>query len=165
MGRGRWKRVTIPVELYEKIRERAEYRGVALWKVLLDAYTFYESITKRAGGLQELPSVDKAVWYMEKVAMSVGALKASPTEENLKKTLKTLTQIRDRLGVNVEVLERAVNDYYSTVVKLPENPVERHEAVDEVTLELNMALKSVLFEILYRLVIREFLPEQQPQST
>ena len=30
MGRGRWKRVTIPVELYEKIRERAEYRGVAL---------------------------------------------------------------------------------------------------------------------------------------
>jgi len=159
VGQERWKRVTIPIELYRKIKERAEYRGVALWKVLLDAYTFYESITKRAGGLQELPSVDKAVWYMEKVAMSVGALKASPTEENLKKTLKTLAQVRDRLGISTEILERAASDYYVAVSDLPEDPVERHEAVDEVTIELNMALKSVLFEILYRLVIREFLPE------
>ena len=134
-------------------------------KVLLDAYTFYESITKRAGGLQELPSVDKAVWYMEKLCMSIGALKENPSDTNLQKTMRTVGQIRERLKVDTSILERAINDYYSTIGKLPEDPVERHERLDEVTIELNMALKSVLFEILYRLVVREFLPEQQPQST
>jgi len=157
----KWARITVPHELYLRIKERAEYRKVALWKVILDALSFYESITRKAGGIQELPNIDKAVWYMEKLAMSVGVLKASPTEENLRKTLRTLTQLRDRLGINVDTLERAVNDYFVVVGGLPDDPVERHERLDEVVLEVNMALKSVLFEILYRLVVKEFIPTTQ----
>ena len=88
-------------------------------------------------------------------------MKASPTEENLRKTLRTLTQLRDRLGINVDTLERAVNDYFVVVGGLPDDPVERHERLDEVVLEVNMALKSVLFEVLYRLVVKEFIPTSQ----
>jgi len=47
------------------------------------------------------------------------------------------------------------------VSDLPDDPVERHERLDEVVLEVNMALKSVLFDILYRLVVKEFIPTSQ----
>ena len=89
---------------------------------------------------EELPVVDKVVWYVQKLAMSVGELKASPTEENLQRTLKTIQQIKERLGVDTSILERALADYARLVRG------DRKEREDEVEarMEVNMALKSVL---------------------
>jgi replicative DNA helicase len=88
--------------------------------------------------------------------MSIGELKALPTEENLQRTMKTIQQIKERLGVDTALLERAVNDYYRL---LKGNKREREDEV-EARMEVNMALKSVLIEIVYKWILKEELPGQ-----
>ena len=157
-GRGREKGTTIwvPVEFKERVKALAQKQGKAEWKVLLDALALYETSLRRPRVKEELPVVDKVIWYIQKLAMSIGELKASPTEENLMKTLKTVNQVKERLGVDTSLLERAVNDYYKL---LRGNKKEREDEI-EARMEINMALKSVLIEIVYKWILKEELPSQ-----
>jgi hypothetical protein len=152
-GRGREKGTTIwvPIEFKQRVKALAEKQGKAEWKVLLDALALYETTIRRPKTKEDLPVVDKVIWYVQKLAMSVGELKASPTEENLQKTLKTIQQVKERLGVDTAILERAVNDYYKL---LRGNRREREDEV-EARMEVNMALKSVLIEIVYKWILKE----------
>jgi len=152
--------IYVPAELKTKIRALSEKTGKVQWKVLLDALALYETTVRRPRVKEELPVVDKVVWYMQKLSMSIGALKENPSDENFSKTFKTIQQVRDRLGVDASLLERAVVDY-TRLVRNPENPTEKHRVIDEATMELNMALKSVLMEIVYKHVFKE---EQAGQS-
>jgi hypothetical protein len=72
-----------------------------------------------------------------------------------RRLLKTTQQIRDRLGVDTSLLERAITEYVRAMSVNGGDPVDRHELVDEVTLEVNMALKSVLIEIMYKHILKE----------
>jgi hypothetical protein len=157
-GRGREKGTTIwvPIEFKQRVKALAEKQGKAEWKILLDALSLYETSLRKPKVKEELPIVDKVLWYIEKLCMSVGELKASPTEENLQKTLKTIQQIRERLKVDTSILERAVNDYYRL---LKNNRKDREDEV-EARMEVNMALKSVLIEIVFRWILKEELPSQ-----
>jgi hypothetical protein len=93
--------------------------------------------------------------------MSIGALKENPSEENLNKTVKTIQQVRDRLGVDTGILERAVTDYVRLAGSALQDPVSRHRFLDEAVMEVNMALKSVLLEIVYTHILKE---EEASQS-
>jgi len=163
VGRGSQTTVWVPKELKERIKSLADKYGKPQWKILLDALSLYETSIRKARTKEELPVVDKVVWYIEKLSMSVGALKENPSETNLQKTLKTLKQVKERLDVDIRLLERAVNDYVSLTKKLSSNAVEQHELLDEATMELNMALKSVLIEIVYKYILKE--EETQTQIT
>jgi hypothetical protein len=153
--------IYVPVELKEKIRALSEKTGKVQWKVLLDALALYETMVRQPRVKEELPVIDKVVWYMQKLSMSIGTLKENPSDENISKTFKTMIQVRDRLGVDTSLLERAIVDYARLVRNPPESPTEKHRVIDEATMELNMALKSVLMEIVYRHVFKE---EQAGQS-
>jgi hypothetical protein len=155
-GRSKGATIWVPVEFKQKVKALAEKLGKAEWKVLLDAVALYETTLRRPKTKEDLPVVDKVIWYIQKLAMSVGELKASPTEENLQKTLKTVQQVRDRLGVDTSILERAVNDYYKL---LKGNKGEREDEV-EARMEINMALKSVLIEIVYKWILKEELSSE-----
>ncbi len=157
-GRGREKGTTIwvPVEFKERVKQLAQKQGKAEWKILLDALALYETSLRKPRVKEELPIVDKVVWYVQKLAMSIGEFKANPTDENLQKTLKTIQQIKERLGVDTSILERAVNDYHRL---LKGNRKEREDEV-EARMEVNMALKSVLIEIVFRWILKEELPSQ-----
>jgi hypothetical protein len=48
-----------------------------------------------------------------------------------------------------------VIDYVKLVKSSVEDAVERHRVEDEARMELNMALKSVLLEIVYKWILRE----------
>jgi len=147
--------IYVPAELKERIRALSEKTGKVQWKVLLDALAFYETTVRQPRAKEELPVVDKVVWYMQKLSMSIGALKENPSDENISKTVKTMIQVRDRLGVDTSLLERAVVDYARLVRNAPEDPAERHRQVDEAIMEVNMALKSVLLEIVYKHFFKE----------
>jgi hypothetical protein len=153
--------IYVPAELKEKIKALSEKTGKVQWKVLLDALALYETTVRQPRAKEELPVIDKAVWYIQKLSMSIGALKENPSDENFSKTLKTIVQVRDRIGIDTSLLERAVVDYTRLVRNPPESPVEKHRVIDEATMELNMALKSVLMEIVYRNIFKE---EQANQS-
>jgi hypothetical protein len=158
-GKGRGGTIWAPLEFKERVKALAQKQGKAEWKVLLDALSLYETSLRKPKTKEELPVVDKVVWYIQKLSMSVGELKASPTEENLQKTLKTVQQVKERLEVDTSLLERALTDY---VRLLKGNKKEREDEV-EARMEVNMALKSVLIEIVFRWVLKEEL-SSQPSS-
>jgi len=153
-----------PPELKEKIKALSEKLGRPQWKVLLEAITFYETLVRKPKAKEELPSIDKAVWYLQKLSMSIGALKENPSDANLQKTLKTVSQIRERLKVDTSILEKAVSDFVMTVKNLSTNAVDKHSVLDEITIELNMALKSVLIEIVYRYILKEEVQKKEAST-
>ena len=159
-GRGRGTTIWVPPEFKEKVKQLAQKQGKAEWKVLLDAIALYETSIRKPRVKEELPIVDKVVWYIEKLCMSVGEFKASPSEENLNRTLKTVSQVRERLGVDTSLLERALLDYHRLLKSNKKDVVERREDEVEARMEVNMALKSVLLEIVFRWILKEELPSQ-----
>ena len=160
-GKGKGATIWVPMEFKEKVKALAEKQGKAEWKVLLDAIALYETSLRKPRTKEELPVVDKVVWYIQKLSMSIGELKASPTEENLNRTLKTVQQIKERLGVDTALLERALTDY---VRLLKGNRKEREDEV-EARMEVNMALKSVLIEIMFRWILKEELLSQSASQS
>jgi hypothetical protein len=160
-GKGRGTTVWVPPEFKEKVKQLAQKQGKAEWKVLLDAIALYETSLRKPKTKEELPVVDKVVWYIQKLSMSVGEFKANPTEENLQRTLKTVQQVKERLGVDTAILERALADY---VRLLKGNRRERDDEV-EARMEVNMALKSVLIEIVFKYILKEELPSQSASQS
>jgi len=156
--------IYVPYELKERIDSLAKRYNKDRWKIVLEALSLYETSIRRARVKEELPVVDKVIWYVEKLAMSIGILKAVPTKENLQKTMKTIQQVRERLEVNTAILERAVEDYVNAMSVQIDDPARKHDVVDEVTMELNMALKSVLIEIVYRWILKEEAKEEAPTT-
>jgi hypothetical protein len=150
-GRGKGTTIWVPIEFKEKVKALAEKQGKAEWKVLLDAVALYETSLRKPRAKEELPIVDKVIWYIQKLCMSVGELKANPTDENLNRTLKTIQQIKERLQVDTSLLERAVNDYH----RLLKGGGRGREDEVEARMEVNMALKSVLIEIVYKWILKE----------
>jgi hypothetical protein len=160
-GRGKGATIWVPGEFKERVRLLAQKQGKAEWKVLLDAVALYETSLRKPKTKEELPVVDKVVWYVQKLAMSIGELKANPTEENLQRTMKTIQQIKERLGVDTSILERALTDY---VRLLKGNKKEREDEV-EARMEVNMALKSVLIEIVFKWILKEELSSQSTSQS
>jgi predicted transcriptional regulator len=156
--------IYVPYELKERIDSLAKRYNKDRWKIVLEALSLYETSIRKARVKEELPVVDKVIWYMEKLSMSIGILKAVPTKENLQKTMKTIQQIKERLQVNTAMLERAIEDYVNAHSVQIDDPARRHDVMDEVTMELNMALKSVLIEIVYRWILKEETPTTEPQG-
>jgi hypothetical protein len=152
---GKETTIYVPVEFKSKVKELSERVGKPQWKVLLEAITLYEATLRRPKMKEELPIVDKVVWYIQKLSMSIGALKENPSEKNLEQTMRTIQQVKERLGVDTGLLERAVVDYVKLTSNPPSDPVERHRVEDEAKMEINMALKSVLLEIVYTRILKE----------
>jgi len=155
--------ISLSREIYEKLDSLSKRTRKSKQNIILEALSLYETQIRRPRIKEDFPITDKIIWYMMKLSMSIGALKENPTETNLNKTMKTISQIRDRLKVNTSVLEKAVQDFYISIKTLPDDPSLRHDVVDEVTMEINMALKSVLIEIFFNYIYKE-APELEEKS-
>jgi len=151
--------ISLSREIYEKLDSLSKRTRKSKQNIILEALSLYETQIRRPRIKEDFPITDKIIWYMMKLSMSIGALKENPTETNLNKTMKTISQIRDRLKVNTSVLEKAVQDFYISIKTLPDDPSLRHDVIDEVTMEINMALKSVLIEIFFNYIYKE-APEE-----
>jgi hypothetical protein len=140
-----------PYEFKSRIVFLSKRYNKPQWKILMEALALYETQIRKAKTKESLPVVDKVIWYIQKLCMSIGSLKALPSQENAERTKVTINQIKERLQVDTGILERAVNDFVS-ITKLNN---KEHEKIDEATMELNMALKSVLIEIVYKHILKE----------
>jgi hypothetical protein len=151
--------VSLPREIFDKLDSLSKRTRKSKQNIILEALSLYETQIRRPRIKEDFPITDKIIWYMMKLSMSIGALKENPTEVNFNKTMKTINQIKERLKVNTSVLEKAVQDFYISMRTLPEDPSLRHDVVDEATMEINMALKSVLIEIFFNYIYKE-APEE-----
>jgi hypothetical protein len=78
--KSRHSSIYAPVELKEKIKYLSEKTGKPQWKILLEALALYETSLRKPKAKEELPVIDKVIWYIEKLCMSIGALKENPSE-------------------------------------------------------------------------------------
>jgi len=145
--KSRGARIYVPPEFKVRLDLLSKRYGKTKWKILLDALSLYETSLRKPKAKQELPHLEKATWYIMKLCMSVGAFKAKPDDTSLQQTMKTVTQIKERLKIDTSLLEKALQDYlaYAKANKLS----------GDVFMELNETLKLVVTDIVYNYMLKE----------
>ncbi len=138
----RLKTIKVKESTYRIVKELAQRYGTPMHEVVDQAVQYYRSVVRQPRIKEDNNALEKAVWYIVKLAMSVGAFKENPSDENLARLEKTARQIAERLGVDTSsVMEEAYNykkaveasnDYYVNIAKA----------------NLNQAVKNVALEIL-----------------
>ncbi len=155
--------IYVPDELKERIEFYSRVHGKAQWRVVMDAMTFYEMFYKGRledkTGETKFPELAKAVWYIVKLSMAVGALKADTSPQRAEMLQRAVKQVRERLGVDTSLLERAVYDYIQ--VKLSEGGGNTNPDIQrDVEIELTNALKLVVLDILYSMLAKQTTTNQ-----
>lgn len=138
----RWTTIKVPVELRDVVKALAQRYSVPENKILWWSVAFFYEQIREPRLKEDLPQVDKASWYISKLAMSVGAFKENPSVDNLQKLQKTAMQVAQRLGVDTRHLIRAAQDY------------ARYQDTDT-KIELNAALKMVVLDIIWKVLKQE----------
>jgi len=131
----KWTTVKIPVELRDTINKLSQKLGKPAWKVVLDSVSFFDEQISKPRLKEKLPTIDKISWYIVKLSTSVSEFKLNPSEENYNRLIKTMNQIKERLGVDLSLLSKIVETY------------KKDPSIDN-RIELNDALKLLIFELI-----------------
>jgi hypothetical protein len=144
--------IYVPDELKERIEFYSRVHGKPMWRVIMDAVAFYELFYKGKledkTGETKFPELAKAVWYVVKLSMAVGAIKADTTPRRAEMLQRAIKQVRERLGVDTSLLERAVYDYIQAKLG-NDNEKANPDIQRDAEIELTNALKLVVLDILY----------------
>jgi hypothetical protein len=155
--------IYVPDELKERIEFYSKVHGKPMWRVVMDAMTFYEMFYKGKledkTGETKFPELAKAVWYIVKLSMAVGALKADTTPRRAEMLQKTIKQVRERLGVDTSMLERAVYDYIQTKLN-SDGEKTNPDLQKDAEIELTNALKLVVLDMLYNTLTKQTTDKQ-----
>jgi len=109
-GKTQWKRIKVPHEAYNHIRERAQARGLPMWQYLVNAVDFYEGAMRNVN-VSNVTKLQNASYYSMKLAMAIAEFIHKKNEETYQKAKKIIAQVRDRKHVDVSVLDRLVDMY------------------------------------------------------
>lgn len=160
--------VYVPDELKERIEFYSRVHGKPMWRVVMDAMTFYEMFYKGKledkTGETKFPELAKAVWYVIKLSMAVGALKADTNPQRAEMLQRAIKQVRERLGVDTSLLERAVYDYIQVKLSSDGEKADPEKADPDMQrdaeIELTNALKLVVLDILYNTLTKQATDKQ-----
>jgi len=150
--------IYVPDELKGRIEFYSKVHGKAQWRVVMDAMTFYEMFYKGKledkTGETKFPELAKSVWYVVKLSMAVGALKADTSPQRAEMLQRAVKQVRERLGVDTSLLERAIYDYIQA--KLSDGSEKVNQDLQrDAEIELTNALKLVVLDILYNTLTKQ----------
>jgi hypothetical protein len=155
--------IYIPDELKERIEFYSKVHGKPMWRVVMDAMTFYEMFYKGKledkTGETKFPELAKDVWYIVKLSMAVGALKADTSSQRAEMLQKAIKQVRERLGVDTSLLERAVYDYIQAKLD-NDNAKANPDLQKDAEIELTNALKLTALDILYHTLSKQNAEKQ-----
>lgn len=138
---GKMTTILVPKELRDSIKVLADRENKALWRVIEEAIAFLYTEKKKPAIKSNLSQAEKISWYLCKVLMSIGELKALPSKENLDRFEKTLIQVADRLKLphnNVSLLLRLAREYVNS----------DNIARKQIRTEINAAAKMLAIDIL-----------------
>ena len=145
--KSRGAQIYVPNEFKVRLDLLSRRYGKTKWKILLDALSLYETSLRRAKAKQELPHLEKGIWYVMKLCMSVGAFKAKPDDSSLQQTMKTINQVRERLKIDTSLLEKALQDYLAHA--------KANKLSSDAIMELNETLKLTVTDIVYNYMLKE----------
>jgi hypothetical protein len=155
--------IYVPEELKERIEFYSKVHGKAQWRVVMDAMTFYEMFYKGKledkTGETKFPELAKVVWYIIKLSMAVGALKADTSPERAEMLQRAIKQVRERLRVDTSLLERAVYDYIQSRLN-GDGEKTSPDLQKDTEIELTNALKLVVLDMLYNTLTKQSTDKQ-----
>jgi len=155
--------IYVPDELKERIEFYSKVHGKPMWRVVMDAMTFYEMFYKGRledkTGETKFPELAKSVWYVVKLSMAVGALKADTSPQRAEMLQRAVKQVRERLGVDTSLLERAIYDYIQAKLSDGSEKVNQ-DLQKDAEIELTNALKLVVLDILYNTLTKQYAERQ-----
>ncbi len=137
-----WTTIRIPKELKEKIEDLSRKKNVAYWKVIQEAISWYQSTVIETRNRELIPDIDKVSWYIVKLSYSVSKLRDNPTDDNFQWLEKTVMQIKERLGVNIDYLLKSARSY-------------QLEQSKENLIELWMSLKMAVIDMFYHAYLKK----------
>ena len=137
-----YKYIRVPTEVHEKLMELSKKLNVPLWKVIMEAITFYEQVIRKPKVRRSLPRLDKASWYAFKISQSVGAFKENPSKQNFEYLQRTCQQIEERIGVDCDLVLKMAEEYMQT------------KSVSA-KIELNDVTKLVVADIIVKMLFGE----------
>jgi hypothetical protein len=132
-----WKSIDVPDVLHTKIKEFSAREQRAMWQVIYDAISYYESQKRKPKIKQELPLLEKVSWYIAKASMAVCWYLATLRDENFEMTMKTLEELESRLKVDLTELKGVLVTYRNIKKK-----TSKHRAV--VLKALKRAVQSMI---------------------
>jgi ribosomal protein S20 len=109
-GKTQWKRIKVPHEAYNHIRERAQARGLPMWQYIINAMDFYESAMKNVS-VSDVSKLQNASYYSMKLAMAVSQFIHRHDNTSYENAKKIIAQVRDRKHIDTSVLDRLVDMY------------------------------------------------------
>jgi len=139
-GKTNWKVIKVPEELHKKLLALARKKKKAIHMIIMEAIAFHREQEKFPSVKEDLPMTDKISWYIFKLSSSVGAFKEHPSLQNYALLERTCAQIQYRLGVDTSLILR-----YAKYLLSHNDP--------DIRIELNMATKFVIVEILNKHLI------------
>jgi len=134
--------VKIPKYLHKKIKEASESTGMKQWALVEQAINLWLSVRRLKDKGKARTRLDRASWYVYKLAQSIGQLKARPTVDNLQQTFKTIEQIEKRLNIDCKYLKEAIKWF-----------IEKKDT--ESIISLNDETKLVIGDIIHKLLFEE----------
>lgn len=163
----RYKPLLVRQEVHDMARSIARMRKSTISSVVSQALMFWRQQIKRAKIKNELPMLDKAVWYTLKLASAYGALRAVYERKEKKEVLHELDevfqQIRDRMQINVDPCIEVIGRY----IKQAEEKRSGKRVKPDIIMDATSCIKNMIYMMLDKaLVIEDYPPEpqQQPQS-
>ena len=109
-GKTQWKRIKIPAEAYEHVKERAHARGMPVWQYIINSMDFYESAMRNVS-VSDVTKLQNASYYSMKLAMAIAEFIHKRNEESYQKAKKIIAQVRDRKHIDVSVLDKLADMY------------------------------------------------------
>jgi hypothetical protein len=139
--------VEVPEEVWRVIDDYARVHGKPAWRVVMDAVSLYAAYyggrLRNPDWTRPFPAPGKAAWYAVKLAMAVGAVKADPSPERVRRLHNIIAQVRKRLGINCDALELALYDYIAA--RQSGDP----ERIKDAEIELTGALSIVVQDMIW----------------
>jgi hypothetical protein len=105
-----YKRVKIPVGVYEYVRNRAKARGLSMWQYIIQSINFYEASLRNVS-VSDTTKAQNNSYYYTKLAMAVTEFVHRANQENYDNVVRIISQVEKRKGVDLSTLRQLIEMY------------------------------------------------------
>jgi len=105
-----YKRVKIPVGVYEYVKTRAKARGLSMWQYIIQSINFYEASLRNIS-VSDATKAQNASYYATKLIMAVTEFIHKTNNDNYNNVMKIIDQVERRKGINLTSLRQMIDMY------------------------------------------------------
>jgi hypothetical protein len=109
-GQTTYKRVKMPVGVYEYVKTRAKARGLSMWQYIIQSINFYEASLRNIS-VSDATKAQNASYYATKLIMAVTEFIHKTNNDNYNNVMKIIDQVEKRKGVDLSTLRQMVVMY------------------------------------------------------